>query len=128
MYVDEFLSKKKQNQKNISTQFMKLYQELQGHIGIEELDKLLIPCIPALSASAIVKYPNLVAIRRAFLYALLCGENDSKITAQALLAGCNRVGIDNPAPSVAKRWSFYGNEEDFEEVLRRELVKYNIST
>jgi hypothetical protein len=42
------------------------------------------------------------------------------------LAGCNRYGLDNPAPTIHKRVGLYGNEEDFEDFMRKQLDSYNI--
>jgi hypothetical protein len=47
------------------------------------------------------------------------------INTSEFLAGCNRYGLDNPCPFVTKRISLYGNDEDFEDLVRRELVRSN---
>lgn len=33
------------------------------------------------------------------------------------MAGCNRFGIDNPAPTITKRIALYGNAEDVEKMI-----------
>ena len=57
-------------------------------------------------------FPRDVTCFRAFVYALVCGENTGKVAKAQFLAGCNRFGIDNPCPIVTKRLSNYGNTED----------------
>lgn len=79
-----------------------------------------------MSPSAFVKFPGIISIRRAFLYALVCGENSFDINTQEFIAGCNRFGIDNPCPTITKRIALYGNDEDFEEIVKKELIKSNI--
>ena len=73
-----------------------------------------------------MKYPGIITIRRAFLYALVCGDNGFEINTQEFIAGCNRFGIDNPSPIVTKRLSLYGNDEDIDEIMKREMTKHNI--
>ena len=72
-----------------------------------------------------MKYPGHITIRRAFLYSLICKDNTSSINLVEFLAGCNRFGIDNPAPTIQKRIGFYGNEEDIEEIFKKQLDGYN---
>ncbi len=106
---------------------MKKYQEQDGLFNTDELDKIVLACIPSTSQSAFVKFPSFITIRRAFLYALVCGDNGFEINTQEFIAACNRFGLDNPAPIVTKRVGLYGNDEDFEEILKRELIKANLA-
>ncbi len=121
MYIEEFKSKKKANQKNLSREFMKRFQEQEGLFNTDEIDKIVQSCIPSISQSAFIKYPALITIRRAFLYALVCGDNGFEINTQEFIAACNRYGLDNPWPIVTKRIGLYGNDEDFEEAIKKEL-------
>jgi hypothetical protein len=79
LYLEEFKQRKKTNQKNLSKEFMKKYQEQDGLFNTDELDKIVLACIPSTSQSAFVKFPSFITIRRAFLYALVCGDNGFEI-------------------------------------------------
>jgi hypothetical protein len=94
---------------------------------MDEIDKIIINNLPSHFASAFVSYPRHIANRRAFIYALLCGDNQNKINQNEFLAACYKYGLDNPCPSVTKRLSLYGNDEDVEEYLKKELMRFNIS-
>lgn len=83
--------------------------------------------MPNLSPSTFVRYPSTFTIRRAFLYALVCKDNNNYVNLVEFLAGCNRFGLDNPAPSIHKRISLYGNEEDFEDMMKKQLELYNVN-
>eukprot|EP00347_Sterkiella_histriomuscorum_P013232 403365504 len=126
MYCEEYKSKRKANQKNLSKEFMRKYQEQEGLFNTEEIDKIVQMCMPSISPSAFIKFPGVISIRRAFLYSLVCGENSFDVNTQEFIAGCNRFGIDNPCPIVTKRIALYGNDEDFEETIKKELIKSNI--
>ncbi|CDW81151.1 UNKNOWN [Stylonychia lemnae] len=126
MYCEEYKTKRKQNQKNLSKEFMRRYQEQEGLFNSEEIDKIVATCTPSQSPSVYVKYPGIISVRRAFLYALVCGENGFEISTQEFIAGCNRFGIDNPCPTVTKRISLFGNDEDFDELIKKELIKSSV--
>lgn len=82
--------------------------------------------MPSISQSAFLKFPGLVSFRRAFIYGLVCGDNGFEINTQEFIAACNRFGLDNPWPSVTKRIGLYGNNEDFEEFMHKELESANV--
>ena len=126
MYCEEYKAKRKSNQKALSKEFMKKYQEQEGLFNTEEIDKIVHSCIPPVSPSAYVKFASMVSIRRAFLYSLVCGENSFDINTQEFIAGCNRFGVDNPSPIVTKRIALYGNDEDFIDLVHKELLKANV--
>ena len=73
---------------------------------------LMTQVIPAGGNSPSVHFAKDVTFMRAFIYALVCGENSGKISMSEFLAGCNRFGIDNPCPIMSKRLSTYGNTEE----------------
>jgi hypothetical protein len=128
MYIEEFQAKKKQILKDMQREFMKKYAERKdGVFSTDEIDRIVQHCLPLLSSSSFVKFPGSFTIRRAFLYSLICKENTSSINLVEFLAGCNRFGLDNPAPTIQKRIGMYGNEEDIEEVLKKQLDGYNIN-
>lgn len=107
---------------------MKKYAERKdGVFSTDEVDRIVQQCLPLLSSSSFVKYPGSFTIRRAFLYSLTCKENTSSINLNEFLAGCNRFGLDNPAPTIQKRIGMYGNEEDIEELLKKQLEGYSIN-
>jgi hypothetical protein len=41
------------------------------------------------------------------------------------LSACNRFGLDCPAPTVQKRLGLYGNEEEVETVVKKQIELYN---
>jgi hypothetical protein len=45
---------------------------------------------------------------RTFIYALACEEKNDDISPEALIAACNRFGVDNCCPIISKRLSLYG--------------------
>jgi len=64
---------------------------------------------------------------RAMVYALMTGENSTKLNEVMFLAGCNRFGIDNPLPTVRKRLYLFGNTQDVENMLRETSMRLTIS-
>jgi hypothetical protein len=57
---------------------------------------------------------------------LVAKENNNSINLFEFLSGCNRFGLDNPAPSINKRIGLYGNDDDFEDIVKKLLDKHNI--
>ena len=92
-----------------------------GTFSTEEIQGIVHSCLPLISNSAFVKHPGSLTIRRAFLYSLICKDNNSYVNLVEFLAGCNRFGLDNPAPSIHKRLHLYGNDEEFEDVIKKQL-------
>ena len=126
-YVEEFTSRKKQILKDLQKEFMKKFTERKdGLFSTDEIDRIVQTCLPLISNSAFAKFPGHFTIRRAFLYALVCKENTGQVNLVDFLAGCNRYGLDNPAPTIHKRVGMYGNEEDFEDFMKKQLENYNI--
>lgn len=80
-----------------------------------------------ISNSAFVKFPGAFTIKRAFLFSLTCKDNNSYINLIEFLSGCNRYGLDSPAPTIHKRINLYGNDEDFEENMKKQLEAYNVT-
>jgi hypothetical protein len=127
LYVEEYVTKKKQNLKELQKEFMRQYAgRKDGTFSTDEIDKIITTCIPMISASAFVKYPSTFTFRRAFFYSLICKDNNNYVNLVEFLAGCNRFGLDNPAPTIHKRISLYGNEEEFDEVMKKQLEQYNV--
>ena len=126
LYLEEFKAKKKSNQKTLSKEFMKKYQEQEGLFSTEDVDRIMLSCMPATSPSVFVRYPAALAFRRAFLYALVAGDNAFDISTPEFIAGCNRFGLDNPSPFVGRRIGLYGNDDEFEDIVKKELIKSNI--
>ena len=58
-----------------------------------------------------------MSLTRAYLYAMMTGENEGEVNETEFVAGCNRFGIDNPTPIITKRLGFYGNIEEIEKNL-----------
>jgi hypothetical protein len=74
-----------------------------------------------------VKFPGTFTYRRAFFYSLVCKDNNNYVNLVEFLAGCNRFGLDSPAPTIHKRLSLYGNEDgDFDDIVKKQLELYNV--
>lgn len=54
--------------------------------------------IPDRSISPLLMYASDINFARAYLYGIVCGENNHVLTAEQFLAGCNRYGLDSPCP------------------------------
>lgn len=65
-----------------------------------------------------LRYPEKIGTVRALLYAFMCGDNTSEINEMEMMAGCQRYGVDNPAPVVTKRLAYYGNDETALSILK----------
>ena len=61
------------------------------------------------------------------MYSLVCKDNTNCVNLVEFLSGCHRFGLDSPAPTINKRISLYGNDEDFEDIVKRQLETYNIT-
>ena len=127
MYIEEFQARKKKILKDLQKEFMKKFSERKdGIFSTDEIDRIVQLCLPLISNSAFAKFPGPFTIRRAFLYALVCKENTGQVNLVDFLAGCNRYGLDNPSPTIHKRVGLYGNEEDFEDFMKKQVESYNI--
>lgn len=69
-------------------------------------------------------YPKNFTMIRCFIYALVCGQNNSDIQLEQFMAACNRFGVDSPIPVTTKRLALYGNPEDIEKDFRRVVEKF----
>ena len=98
-----------------------------GVFQTDEIDRIVQQCLPLISTSKFVKFASHFTMRRAFLYALVCKENNFSTNLVEFLSGCNRYGLDNPAPTIHKRVNLYGNEDDFEDIIKKELEHANIT-
>jgi len=77
MYVEEFQTRKKKILKDLQKEFMKKFSERKdGMFSTDEIDRIVQICLPLISNSAFAKFPGQFTIRRAFLYALVCKENN----------------------------------------------------
>ena len=128
LYIEEYQTKKKLNLKNFQNEFVRLSADRkEGNFSTDEIEKIVLSLLPSISNSAFVKFPGHFTIRRAFLYALICKENNYFVNLVEFLCGCNRFGLDSPAPTINKKVGFYGNDEDFETILKKDLENYNIT-
>lgn len=48
----------------------------------------------------------------------MCGDNSAEINELQLLAGVNRLGLDNPTPVITRRLACFGNEADATSLLK----------
>jgi len=72
-----------------------------------------------------VYFPKDISMCRAFIYSLVCDSDSNKLSVEALIAGSNRYGIDNPCPTINKRMSLYGITDDLEKDFKKLVLKYN---
>lgn len=87
--------------------------------SMRDVQSIISQILPPKSPSSLVAFAKDITQARAFIYALTCGTNDVEITAESMLAGCNRFGLDNPIPTITKRLSTYGNGEDVTDLIRK---------
>jgi len=128
LYLEEYQAKRKQNLKDLQKEFMRYYQNRkEGVFSTDEIDKIVMQSMPSISGSAFVKYPGSFTIKRAYMYALTCKENTDCVNLVEFLSGCNRFGLDCPAPTVHKRLMLFGNDDDFEHVIKTQLDGYNVT-
>jgi hypothetical protein len=127
LYVEEFQAKRKQNLKDLQKEFMRYYSNRkEGVFTTEEIDKIVGQSVPTISPSAFVKYPGSFTVKRAFMYALTCKDNTDSVNLVEFLSGCNRFGLDCPHPTIHKRIGLFGNEDDFDQVVKSQLSAYNV--
>jgi len=81
--------------------------------------------IPHKPTTLNVNFAKDITIIRAFIYSLVCDVNSSRISVEAILAGCNRYGIDNPCPIINKRMSLYGVPDDLVKEFKNLAKTYN---
>jgi hypothetical protein len=80
--------------------------------------------VPERSISPLLGFPKEIGFIRAYLYGIMCGNNDRMITSEQFLAGCQRHGIDSPCPTLIKKMSAFGNESEMEDNFKRLLNKF----
>ena len=81
--------------------------------------------IPLKTTTPNVYFPKDVTKIRAYIYSLVCDSNSNHISVEALVAGSNRYGVDNPCPIINKRMSLYGITDDLEKDFKKLVIKYN---
>eukprot|EP00347_Sterkiella_histriomuscorum_P022955 403336507 len=118
MYLEEFVARKKKNQKTLTKMFVKQFQEQDGIFSFEEIKNICKAVQPEDSFSPIVSYPSDIIYSRTFLFSLTSGKNTFEITSKDFLEAAFRNGIDNPYPTIQKRINIYGNDIDLEMLLQ----------
>jgi hypothetical protein len=81
--------------------------------------------IPQKTTMPNVYFPKDCTMIRAFIYSLVCDSGSNHISVEALLAGSNRYGVDNPCPIINKRMSLYGVTDDLEKDFKKLVERYN---
>jgi len=76
------------------------------------------------SPSALVHFPGLMSNIRAYIYAMLSGDNGFLVSEEEIKAACSRFGLDNPCPSVTRRLAWYGNQDEIEKMVERAANKF----
>jgi hypothetical protein len=94
-------------------------------ITYRDIMEIFSEVIPAKTTTPNVYFPKDVTMIRAFIYSLVCDSNSNHISVEALIAGSNRYGIDNPCPIINKRMSLYGITDDLEKDFKKLVIKYN---
>ena len=103
---------------------MSTISTLEGAISIADVRKCLQKVIPDKTVSPSVSFGRDITTTRAFLYGIVCKENNQMLPSDAFLAGCNRFGVDNPCPTVTKRLANYGNADELDKDFKRIVNKY----
>ena len=80
--------------------------------------------VPSKTTFPNVYFAKDISMVRAFIYSLVCDSNSNHVATEALIAGCNRYGIDNPCPIINKRMSTYGISDDLDKDFKRLVEKY----
>lgn len=121
-YVDEYRTIKKDNQRALLKGVDKILRSIDNRgkdINMKDVKEMIVNFLPAKSPSTSVQFPREITFYRAYVYALVCGDNNKKVTKQQFIAGCNRFGVDNPCPIITKRLSIYGNTEEMVKEFKR---------
>ena len=87
--------------------------------SMRDVQSIIQAILPPKSPGSLVSFAKEITHARAFIYALQCGQNNGTVDAAALLAGCNRFGLDSPIPTITKRLATYGNTEDVVDLVRK---------
>ena len=101
-------------------------QTLEKEISYKDVQKIMQQVIPQKPTTPNVYFAKDITQIRAFIYAFNCDDSGIGISPEALLAGCNRYGIDNPCPIISKRLSLYGINEDLEKDFKRMVARYKL--
>lgn len=56
---------------------------------------------------------------------MLCNCDEDKVSPEAIVAGANRYGIENPCPIINRRIGLYGSTDDVEKEFKKLAAKYN---
>ncbi len=96
-----------------------------GKISFQDVFTIFKEIIPKKTTVPNVYFPKDITMIRAFIYSLVCDAESNHISVEALIAGCNRYGVDNPCPIVNKRMSLYGITTDLENDFKKLAEKYN---
>jgi hypothetical protein len=117
--------KKKSNQKSLTENFVKYFQDQEGIFSTSDIESLASYVIPRTSFSIFVGFPGEMCQLRAFYYALTKNTNSFEINKKDFLAGASKFGLDSPFPFVAKRIGTFGNEFKVDEILQPYIDKFN---
>ena len=96
----------------------------KSEVNIKDVHRIITNFLPTKSPVASISFARDYTMFRTFIYSLVCGANNSSISVQQFLAGCNRFGIDNPCPIITKRLSLYGVSEDLDKEFKKLIEKY----
>jgi hypothetical protein len=99
---------------------------LEKTISYKDILHILSQVVPSKPTTPNVYFAKDIQFIRSFIYALSCDDTFEGISPEALLAGCNRYGVDNCCPIISKRLSLYGMNEDLEKDFKRMVERYKL--
>ena len=120
LYLEDFITKKKQIQAKITKEFMKIYSETEGILNCSEIEKVISSAIGVTKPSLVspyVAYTGEISILRSFLYALTSSDNGFDIKCKDFTNACSKYGVDSPFPTVASRLYYFGTDSNVEELI-----------
>lgn len=123
-YMEDYKRLRKDIQIRIKMAFGNTIANHDGALSFDVIARTMNSVLPKKSKSPSVSFGKEVTWIRAYYYALVCGDNDSEISIERLIAGCNRFGLDSPIPTITKRMNMFGNIEELQKDFERLVKKY----
>lgn len=121
LYLDQYLSKKKQQQAKIFKQFNRILNQNEGIFTTEEVNSVIQSVKLGKTPTQFASYPSKISRARAFLYALSCDTNCYEIKAKHFMNGCTKFGLDAPYPFIYARVYMFGTSTEVEKMLIEEM-------
>lgn len=114
--LEEYKKVRRQNQQRIIEQLEHLQatnEETNTEINVKDIKTMINEHILSQKSNTSgLSFFRDITMIRAYLYALVCGDNTNQITTEKFLVASTRFGVDNPCPTITKRLALYGNQEE----------------